>query len=146
MGDAAETDRQRLGRLVGQRRQALGLSLSEAARQAGVNRATWTGIEQRGTEAEDYTLARVEQVIGWKPGSVQAVLAGGEPVESPQPGRPERVRTGPTDYIGLWEEEILDEIWSNPSLPEAVKEELTARARAKAAEARVIEDRLRRTA
>jgi hypothetical protein len=51
-----------------------------------------------------------------------------------------------TDYISQWEARIVEEIWAHPTLPVEVKEELANRARLRAAEARGVEDRLRRTA
>jgi hypothetical protein len=147
MSDAAETDRQRLGRLVRLRRRFLRLSLSEAARRAGVNRATWTGVEQRATDAEDYTYAGVEAALEWKPGSVAAVLRGEEPIEMPGRGRPVTDSPQPDDLIGRWEEETLDEIWSqkvHPELSTAQREDITTQLRIKVAELRAMVDPLRR--
>lgn len=149
MNESAEGARRRLGELVNRRRTSLGLSLSEAARRAGVMRVTWTGIEQRATDAEDYTLTKVEQVLEWEPGSVQAVLAGGEPVEVGPSGQPSSEQIQRGDLLGRWEDTMLDEVWSEQSHPHLTPEQrqqITVALRTKVAELRAIADVLQRPA
>jgi hypothetical protein len=74
-----ERERQRLGRFVTERRQALGLSISAAARQASSSRQTWTAVEDGTRETEDYKYGLIEVVLGWAPGSIADILAGGQP-------------------------------------------------------------------
>jgi transcriptional regulator with XRE-family HTH domain len=69
----------RLGEQIKERRLGLGLSQSEAARVSGLGRRTWIRLENGTSEAEKYTLTRVEDTLGWARGSAEAVLAGGEP-------------------------------------------------------------------
>lgn len=85
-----EPNRERLGHAIESRRKAMGLSLSAAARLAGVDRATWTGSERGTRQTETYNYASIERALKWVPGSVETVLAGGDPIELPQPdsGRP----------------------------------------------------------
>ena len=70
-----------LGTTVRRRRITLGMSISKAAREAGISRATWTAVEDGSRETEPYNYGLVEKVLGWAPGSIEAVLAGGEPTE-----------------------------------------------------------------
>lgn len=80
-----------------ERRRALGLSVSAAARKAGINRATWTAIEDASRDTETYNYGPVERVLDWAPGSIDDIVAGGEstlrqpataqPVATPERGR-----------------------------------------------------------
>jgi transcriptional regulator with XRE-family HTH domain len=70
----------RLSRLVQQKRASKGLSQSAAARAAGIHRGAWSAVEKAGdVKPYDTTLAAVERVLGWEPGSCVRVLGGGEP-------------------------------------------------------------------
>lgn len=73
--------RRRLGKLVSERRQEISLSVSAAARGAGLDRGTWTGVESGSRQTEEYNYSRVERVLGWQAGSIKAVLKGGNPTE-----------------------------------------------------------------
>lgn len=90
-----DQQRTRLGQLVEQRRKTLGLSLSAAARAAGVNRATWVGIERLTRRTAEYNYAVIERVLGWAAGSVDTILTGGEPTalakDRPRPSSPQVV-------------------------------------------------------
>jgi transcriptional regulator with XRE-family HTH domain len=148
--DQVTTDegRQRLGRTIRAARTDANLTANEAASHAGMSPTTWGRIE-RGDDisVRPATYAAIERVLGWEMGSIGLVLEGGAPVRAA--GGPSRRSTAsvPVDHIAIWEEEIINEIWTqHPELNDDQREELTARARAKAAELRVIEDRLRRTA
>jgi hypothetical protein len=74
-----DQQRARLGQLIEQRRKTLGLSLSAAARAAGINRATWVGTERVTRRTAEYNYVAIERVLGWAAGSVDAILAGSEP-------------------------------------------------------------------
>jgi transcriptional regulator with XRE-family HTH domain len=76
---SVETGRARLARLVEEARVAKGLSVREAARLAGVNRATWTAVEDSDRVPQSPKAALMEPVIDWGPRSFDAVVAGGEP-------------------------------------------------------------------
>jgi transcriptional regulator with XRE-family HTH domain len=80
-------DRGRLGDRIRTRRRALGLSVSRAARAAGINRATWTAVEDGSRETEPYNFGPIERVLGWTDRSIDNVLAGGEPalIDDPPP-------------------------------------------------------------
>lgn len=74
-----ESSRERLGELASRRRRELGLSVSAAARAAHIDRATWAGMERSGRRTEAYNYAGIERALAWEPGSVDQILAGGEP-------------------------------------------------------------------
>jgi transcriptional regulator with XRE-family HTH domain len=82
-----EHGRQRLGQAVRAARERVGLSQAEIAATAGVSLKTWSSIESprpfaaglRGT-----TEALIEGALGWKRGSVQTILDGGDPVTDPE--------------------------------------------------------------
>lgn len=76
---AQETGRERLARMVKKRRTALGLSVSEAARRAGIDRATWTSLEDRARATQDRHFGAVERTLGWATGDCETILAGGSP-------------------------------------------------------------------
>jgi hypothetical protein len=92
MSDGSERNRQRLGLLVVARRKELGLSIREAARRAGVMRPTWTGLEEGSRRTADYNFAAMERTLSWGPGSIEAVLTGGEPIVSDAEDIPAVVR------------------------------------------------------
>src|SRR4051794_1358785 len=85
MAEGSDEARQRLGELVLARRQELGLSLREAARRAGIMRPTWTGMEHGSRRTAAYNFAAIERALDWRPGSIEAVLAGGQPHTSRSP-------------------------------------------------------------
>lgn len=75
-----ETPWVRVGAAVRAARKAQELTQAELAGRAGVSAGTIRAIE-RGTEygSVNPTLRAVEAALSWAPGSVQAVLDGGEP-------------------------------------------------------------------
>src|SRR6185369_5378422 len=85
MAEGSDQARQRLGELVLARRHELGLSLREAARRAGIMRPTWTGMEHGSRRTAAYNFAAIERALDWRPGSIEAVLAGGQPETSLAP-------------------------------------------------------------
>lgn len=79
MGPADVEGHQRLAGEIRRRRRALGLSMNLAAKLAGVHRLTWRAWEQGLARPEDYNYTRIENALGWEAGSVEVVLAGGQP-------------------------------------------------------------------
>lgn len=77
MDDRAQ--RERLGRLMQERRKVLRLSVREAARRAGFDRATWDAAEEARRRLSEYNYAGVEDALEWARGSVDDILAGREP-------------------------------------------------------------------
>ncbi|HEV2780378.1 MAG TPA: hypothetical protein VGX25_13395 [Actinophytocola sp.] len=70
-----------LGTRITARRDDLGLSMSAAARSAGVNRLTWRAWEKDMSVPESYNHVKIERVLRWERGSVAEVLNGRPPVE-----------------------------------------------------------------
>jgi hypothetical protein len=73
------TRRERTARAVRHRRQQVGLSISAAARAAGIQRSAWVSLESRTRETEPFqpaTQKYIEWVLGWAPGSLFAVSVG----------------------------------------------------------------------
>ena len=77
--ECPEDPRQRLGRLVQERRRQLGLSIRAAAERGGVVRNTWASIEEGVRKTADSNWAGVQRALGWVPGSVASILNGGDP-------------------------------------------------------------------
>lgn len=77
--DAAEAPRDRLRRLVAARRRERQLSVSAAAKAAGIARGTWIALEDGSRETEAYNYAGIERALGWVFGSIDAILAGVDP-------------------------------------------------------------------
>lgn len=69
----------RLADLIEKRRLQMGLSTSAAAREARIDRATWSSAE-KGARLRDYNLTAIERVLRWAPGSIEEILVGGDPV------------------------------------------------------------------
>lgn len=76
----------RLGRLTAAERSRQGLSVQEFARASDISVRTLQRIEGgRGTAYRNVTLTRLEDALGWRPGSVDVVLGGGEPERTRDP-------------------------------------------------------------
>lgn len=83
------TPTQRLGTLVQERREALGIyTVVDAASRSGLSRETWAKVE-RGDAAAPVTYRKIEALLQWEPGSAGLVLNGGEPTARPNRGVPE---------------------------------------------------------
>lgn len=80
-----DAPRTRLAIRIRERRQALGLTRTDAARLAGMARNTWSTAEDGAREIQDKLYGGIETAMVWEPGSVARVLAGGEPVELVRP-------------------------------------------------------------
>ena len=74
----------RLDLAMDARRLSLNLEWRDLAKAAGVSYETLRALRRAGNAAP-LTKRRVEEALRWKPGSVDAVLAGGQPT----PVRPE---------------------------------------------------------
>lgn len=77
--------RRDLGIWIKNRRQDLRLSVREAARRAGIDRATWTGLEDGSRQTQDTKYAGIEDALEVAHGSIAARLRG-EPVRRPEVG------------------------------------------------------------
>lgn len=82
--------RHKLGELVRQGRQELSLSIRAAASAAGVDRATWTALEDGSRVTQDRHYAGIERVLGWPSGTIETIVSGehpwvtGSPATSPE--------------------------------------------------------------
>src|SRR5690554_5900860 len=96
----------RLAALIRAWREQRGLSINRARRLAGVTRVTWTRWEQ-GTLPYRHHWPAIERTIGWRPGSVAAVLGGGDPTPADEVDYtdPETGEVYDTDEVErrLWE-------------------------------------------
>lgn len=82
IGDMAldHADWKRLARYITDRRAALGLTQGEVQAAGGPSMATMRNLE--GALQESYRsniIGRLEQALGWAPGSATVILGGGEP-------------------------------------------------------------------
>lgn len=70
----------RLGRMVRERRQALGMSQNELGVAAGISDTWISQVELgRGGGRQGRKIRQLEDALGWVQGSVAAVRAGGKP-------------------------------------------------------------------
>lgn len=77
----SESDAQRLGRLVRERRKSLKLTQADVQNAGGPSTATLRLIEGgKHTDFRDGTGSALEGAIKWKPGSIDNILAGGAPI------------------------------------------------------------------
>lgn len=111
--------RKHLGEVVAARRARLGLSVTKAAERAGISRNTWSSVESGTKDTEAYVLGSIEGALYWEPGSIDAILDGGEPTvraDSPRQGpTPGRVRLDPALVR-------YNAILADPDVPESFKE------------------------
>jgi hypothetical protein len=107
---APTSDRwQRLGERVASRRTQLGLTQGQVHAAGGPSVATMRLIE--GALQDGYRgsiLGRLEQALAWEPGSIDAILDGGEPTPMARPGLP--------DVEMHWERKLIEveSIANNP--------------------------------
>lgn len=81
VSEMAESELMRFGRLVADRRKALGLTLKEIAEAGGPSDVTSGKIERGGiAEPSARTLRRLDTGLRWKEGSAARALLGGDPV------------------------------------------------------------------
>lgn len=79
-------DWKRLATYVVSRRAELGYSSQGAfAEKVGVSKRTINGFERGESRLRPANLALLEAALEWRPGSTEAVLAGGEPTATAQP-------------------------------------------------------------
>lgn len=82
----------RLAEAVKSRRFQLGLSARGAAAKANINRSTWSTVEDVERKLSKHLWVAVERALDWAPGSIEAVLHGGEPtLTTPTPARPLKI-------------------------------------------------------
>ncbi|MEU8334726.1 helix-turn-helix domain-containing protein [Micromonospora tulbaghiae] len=78
----------RLAEAVTARREQLGVTRRQLAIHAGISPHTLNVIEAgTPTNHRPEKTAKLEQGLRWLPGSIGAVLGGGQPTEMPEPGR-----------------------------------------------------------
>jgi transcriptional regulator with XRE-family HTH domain len=71
----SETAQQRLARLVKARRLQLHLSVRAAAKAAGVDRNTWSSLEDGTRVLQDRNYAKIETALQWPTGEVPRILS-----------------------------------------------------------------------
>lgn len=77
----SDAHRALLGRLVREERRGRHVSVRAAAREAGVDRGTWSEVEEGSRTPQDHTASRMEGWLHWGPGSFDKILAeGGGPL------------------------------------------------------------------
>lgn len=77
--EQTSSPRQRLAACMDTRREDLRLTWAEVAKKAGVSRETLRQIRNGEGEIRPLTRRGIEDALGWAPGSITAILAGGEP-------------------------------------------------------------------
>jgi DNA-binding XRE family transcriptional regulator len=83
MSHVEEEPRSRLARLIQTRRRELRLSERQAAADAGVARNTWASAEEGVKQLAEKSIAGIEAALRWAPGSIDRILAGGNPAPLP---------------------------------------------------------------
>lgn len=133
-GTAERQDWSRLARLVVERRNELGMTQADVQAAGGPSQATMYLIEHAGrTRYQARILNSLERVLRWRPGSVRAVLEGGDPTPIEEAAAPVvtrvRVEEKPpaeeTPYTDPYERQIWE-----MDLPEDERRSLIAHLRA----------------
>lgn len=82
-----ERDWVRLGRLLAEARKAIGLTQADAAARIGVTRTAIQSIEHGDVRVKiTGTMRGYARLVGWDDGSLEDVVAGGEPAPAAMPG------------------------------------------------------------
>jgi DNA-binding XRE family transcriptional regulator len=92
----AQQDPDRRSLLAGwirHRRSGMGISVAAAAREAGIDRRTWTAAEA-GEPVQDWNLGRIEKSLGWPTGTALGALDGSIEHEPDAPPAPPSVLDG----------------------------------------------------
>lgn len=91
----------KVGDQVVTRRAELGLSRAELARRADVDPKTLQTLEQNRRWPQDVNRAKIEQALGWAPGSLEAIRDGGEPTElaDDEPPQSGSILSGPSSPL-----------------------------------------------
>ena len=77
---------QRLGEIIVERRLALGWTQVKFSIAAGVSTMVISDMENgRRADYQIATLVKVQNALGWATGSIQDILAGGNPTERTSP-------------------------------------------------------------
>ncbi|WP_267898993.1 helix-turn-helix domain-containing protein [Thermomonospora amylolytica] len=71
-----------------ERRAELGLDWQEVADQAGITREGLRRIRRGTGKMRAKTMRGIERALRWKPGSIDAILAWGDPNPEPEPEPP----------------------------------------------------------
>ena len=74
-----QANRQELADLMDARRQELGLTWDEVAAGADMSREGLRRVREGGRNMRPLTKSGIERALSWTPGSVDAILEGGEP-------------------------------------------------------------------
>lgn len=106
------TDWVRLGAAVKRARKAMGITQPQLGAAAGVSRATVQNIEAGQEFARvTPTLRVIERTLNWQEGSIELVLAGGDPVAvGAAPPVPEPVRRGGSSAPGRLPLKVVQEL------------------------------------
>lgn len=100
--------RQQLGGLLRAARLRTGLSVRAAAKEAGVDRSTWTAAEEATRLPQKHKAAAMAAVVGWGPDSFDEVLADRSPKPPPTPpSREERQEEAHGFIVGLTRDELV---------------------------------------
>lgn len=91
------------------RREQLALSQNRAAKLAKASRTTWINWEADKAKPERFNYVRIETVLDWEAGSVQAITEGRDPVarrkEHSPPPIPEGIMIDPADWAVMTPDE-----------------------------------------
>ena len=99
------------------RREQLAMSQNKAAKAFGGSRTTWINWEKDEVQPERFNYVRIETTLRWQPGSVKAILEGGEPT-------PIRDHSPPDDLSVMLEELGIDPgKWRR--VPQSTKDAIT---------------------
>ena len=87
-----------VGKRVVERRTTLGMNQRDLAMRADVTPATLRSLEQDRRWPQDVNRAKIEQALGWAPGSLEAIRDGGEPTElaDDEPSQSGSILSGPS--------------------------------------------------
>ncbi|MEV5629133.1 helix-turn-helix domain-containing protein [Micromonospora tulbaghiae] len=95
------------------RRMELGLSVRKAAESAEMDRNTWSYLEDGSRRTAEFKYAGIERALRWAPGSVAAILGGGEPT----PADP---------AVAVEDDEEIALVRSDPRLSDEMRERIIA--------------------
>ncbi|MFI7630248.1 hypothetical protein [Microbispora rosea] len=80
-----ETPRERLARLMDERREKLGLDWNDVIAGSGLTKTGLHHVRFENRTMRASTKRGIENALRWEPGSIDSILDGGDPVELPEP-------------------------------------------------------------
>jgi hypothetical protein len=110
---ASASSRNHLGDAMNRRRLDLGLRWEVVAESAGISVTGLRLLRTTGGTPRELTQRGLEKALAWEPGSIRAILDGGDPVPvTGSPGGAAPADDRPVLVRSAWADETVRKIWA----------------------------------